>query len=211
MGLVSALSPLAVQATAVPVHMTPLGVSLGVVFATAVSWILWWMMHPPKAQAIVEKVVEVAKEVAEAGARVLVGTRGGPLSRELLTLACGLAQAENLPLTAIYVVELPMTLPLDADVPDEMKRAEVALAEAREVAKQHTCQVFTQISKARKAGRAIVDAANAQPTKVIVLGVEERQRFEDRIFGSTADFVVRHARCDVILERPSFMLKGQNR
>ncbi len=197
-------------ATTVPLHTTTLGVVLGVVFASSVVTILWWMMHPPKARAIVEKVMEGVERVTEAG-RILVGTRGGQLSQRLLNLACGLAKAQNAALTAIYVVELPMTLPLDAAVPEEMRRAEQVLAEAEEVAQQHNVEIKKQIAKARKAGRAIVDAANTAPTQLIILGLGERPNFEDRIFGSTADFVVRHAPCDVILERPSFVAKPSSR
>lgn len=196
--------------TTVPIHMTPAGVIIGIIFASSVLSILWWMMHPPKARAIAEKVMEGAEAVAEAG-RILVGTRGGQLSRRLLNLACGLAKVQNASLTAIYVVELPMTLPLDAAVPEEIRRAEQVLAEAEEVARQHNVEMKKQISKARKAGRAIVDAAKAVPTQLIVLGLGERQNFEDRVFGSTADFVVRHAPCDVILERPSFVAKPGSR
>ncbi|MHB8757447.1 MAG: universal stress protein, partial [Bacillota bacterium] len=85
------------------------------------------------------------------------------------------------------------------------------LAEAEEVAKQHNVGLDKQVARARKAGRAIVDEAKAAPTRLIVLGLGERPNFEDRFFGSTADFVVRHAPCDVILERPSFVAVPSSR
>lgn len=197
--------------TPVPIHTTAVGVIIGGVFAASVITILWWMMHPPKAQAIVEKVKEGAERLAEVGGRILVGTRGGQLSQRLLNLACDLAQSQRTTLTAIYVVELPMTLPLDAPVPGEMRRAEQVLAEAEDVARQHGLDLSKQVARARKAGRAIVDEAKAAPTRLIVLGLGERPNFEDRVFGSTADFVVRHAPCDVILERPSFVAVPSSR
>ncbi|MHB0886528.1 MAG: universal stress protein [Bacillota bacterium] len=197
--------------TPVPIHTTPVGVVLGLAFASGVIAILWWMLHPPKAEAIMVKVKEGAERLAEAGGRILVGTRGGQLSQRLLNLACDLAKSQNVRLTAIYVVELPMTLPLDAPVPEEMRLAEQVLAEAEEVAKQHNVGLDKQVARARKAGRAIVDEAKAAPTRLIVLGLGERPNFEDRFFGSTADFVVRHAPCDVILERPSFVAVPSSR
>ena len=63
---------------------------------------------------------------------ILVGFHGSPFGERLLCLACELVREESLPVTAPYVVEVPMTLPLGASVPREDTQP-VALQRAREI------------------------------------------------------------------------------
>ncbi len=181
-----------------------MGIVLGLTFVLAVVRILWWMLHPPRRVAPAG-----AGAAVETVPQVLVGIQASPLSDQLLRLACTLARAENLVLSAIYVIEVPMTLPLDVEIPGRVKEAEEALAHAREVAEACGIPARAFIRRARKAGRAIVEIASATPTRAIILGARERPRFEDRLFGSTVDFVVRHAPADVLIEKAAPGTRGR--
>jgi len=53
------------------------------------------------------------------------------------------------------------------------------------------------------AGEAIVDAAEAESADLIVVGTHERGAVGRLFLGSVSDHVVRHARCPVMVVRPT--------
>lgn len=185
------------------VQFHPLGTLLALLFTAAVTSILWWMLHPPAPKEILERVQEMAEATREAAGQILVGFLGTAFSEKLLAMGCELAREEKAPLTALYVLELPMTLPLDASLPGEQEKAARALEKARHLASHQGVPLKTELRRARRAGRAIVEASEASPTRAILLGVAERVNLEDRLFGSTAEFVLRHAKSEVLVRRPS--------
>lgn len=185
------------------VQFHPLGTLLALIFTVSVTSILWWMLHPPAQKEILEKVQEVTEVAKAALGQILVGFSGTVFSEKVLAMGCELAREEKAPLAAVYVMELPMTLPLDATVPHEEARAQAILERARTLASQKGINLRTELRRARRAGRAIVEASQARPTRTIILGVAERVNLEDRLFGSTAEFVLRHAPCEVLVRRPA--------
>ncbi|MEA2285348.1 MAG: basic amino acid/polyamine antiporter, family, partial [Solirubrobacteraceae bacterium] len=76
---------------------------------------------------------------------------------------------------ALWVFEVPMSLPIDAALPDEqLKRARAALARAKAVGEEYEgVEVATATVRARRAGQAIVDEAKRRGVQVIVLAAEE--------------------------------------
>ena len=53
------------------------------------------------------------------------------------------------------------------------------------------------------AGEAIVEAAEAESADLIVVGTHERGAVGRLFLGSVSDYVVRHARCPVMVVRPT--------
>lgn len=96
------------------VRLHPLGVALALAFALSIGSLLWWMLHPPTPRR-----VPIPAPAAPGVPRILVGFHGSPFGERLLRLACELAREESSPVTALYVVEVPMTLPLGASVPEK--------------------------------------------------------------------------------------------
>ena len=76
---------------------------------------------------------------------------------------------------AIWVFEVPMSLPIDARLPDgELERARAALARAKAVGEEYEgVEVATATVRARRAGQAIVDEARRRGVQAIVLAAEE--------------------------------------
>ncbi len=119
-------------------------------------------------------------------------------------------------LEALYVFEIPMSLPIDARVPDErVKEAKRVLARAKEVGEEYAgVEVATAMVRGRSAGQAIVSEARRRGVEAIVLGAEEpsglrggailggRGRARDRFVGDTTRYVVDKAPCKVILTAP---------
>ncbi len=54
-------------------------------------------------------------------------------------------------------------------------------------------------AKAGTPGEVICDVARSLPADVIVMGTQGRSGFKRAMFGSTSDYVVRHAPCPVLI------------
>jgi len=102
----------------------------------------------------------------------------------------------------VTVVEVPLELPLDAYLPDEIAAADRELDEARAIGESYGVRVIERIVRARNAGRAIVDEAARRNSEIIVMGGPRRVRLaagRRAIFGDTVDFVLKHAPCRVMV------------
>jgi APA family basic amino acid/polyamine antiporter len=119
-------------------------------------------------------------------------------------------------LEALYVFEIPMSLPIDARVPDErVEEAKRVLARAKEVGEEYEgVEVATAMVRGRSAGAAIISEAKRRGVEAIILAAEEPTRVRggtllggtgrarDRFVGETTRYVVDKAPCKVILTAP---------
>ena len=118
---------------------------------------------------------------------------------------------------AIWIFEVPLSLPLDARLPDaQLKRARAALARAKAVGEEYEgVEVATATARARRAGEGIVAEAARRGVELIVLAAEEPSRIRsgallggvggplDNFVGDATKYVVRKAHCRVILTAPA--------
>jgi basic amino acid/polyamine antiporter, APA family len=161
------------------------------------------------------------REEVEYGS-ILVPVFGGALDDDIIGTAGRLAadQADEgeggAVLEALYVFEIPMSLPIDARVPEErVARAKQLLARAKEVGEEYEgVEVATAMVRGRTVGQAIVSEARRRGVEAIVLAAEEptrvrggailggRGRVRDRFVGETTRYVVEKAPCRVILTAP---------
>jgi basic amino acid/polyamine antiporter, APA family len=153
---------------------------------------------------------------------ILVPVFGEELDDDIVGTAGRLAASEGeedeggAVLEALYVFEIPMSLPIDARVPEERVRdAKRVLARAKEVGEEYAgVEVATAMVRGRSAGQAIVSEARRRGVEAIVLGAEEpsrlrggailggRGRVRDRFVGDTTRYVIEKAPCKVILTAP---------
>jgi APA family basic amino acid/polyamine antiporter len=119
-------------------------------------------------------------------------------------------------LEALYVFEIPMSLPIDARVPeDRVREAKRVLARAKEVGEEYAgVEVATAMVRGRSVGQAIVSEARRRGVEAIVLGAEEpsrlrggailggRGRVRDKFVGETTRYVIEKSPCKVILTAP---------
>lgn len=126
----------------------------------------------------------------------IVGTR---VTDIMMVLACQLAKEKKSSIDGLYVIEVPMNLPLDAKLTKERAKAEAALRAAALIASQFKVKFTPHVLAARQAGRAICDEAAARKSEVIILGTMRKRRVADRVFGHTSDYVLEHAPCEVLL------------
>jgi APA family basic amino acid/polyamine antiporter len=155
---------------------------------------------------------------------ILVPLSGSELDDDIVQTAARLVASEQTDeaaidkatIEAIWIFVLPMSLPIDARIPDEqIKRAREALARAKAVGEEYTgVEVATATVRARRAGQAIVEEAKRRGVEAIVLGAEEPSRIRggprlggrggplENYVGDSTKYVVNKAECRVIVTAP---------
>src|SRR4051794_7988371 len=133
---------------------------------------------------------------------ILVPVAAGYPSDEAMDLACRLARERRSRIIAMTAIQVPLELPLDAYLPEQVDEANEQLDEARAIGESYGVPVTTRIVRARNPGRAIVDEAIRRSAEIIVMGGPRRVRLQAgrrAIFGDTVDFVLKHAPCRVMV------------
>ncbi len=129
--------------------------------------------------------------------KILVPVNGNPTDSAVLVLASQTAKRSKGRVYAIYVIEVPRTLPLDADLTEERRRADTVLDEAEQRAEQLGQELDTEVLQARDIGTAIVEEAIDAQADLIVMGVPYRRKFGEFDLGKTIPHVLKHAPCEV--------------
>ncbi len=134
--------------------------------------------------------------------RILVPVHGDSTSDEpVLGLAGILGKRDRAEIVILYVIEVPRTLPIDADLGAEVERGEEALEKLEHVAERMGCHVETDVLQAREAGPAIVGEALERQVDVIVMAVPNTERFGAFSVETRALYVLQNAPCRVVLQR----------
>jgi APA family basic amino acid/polyamine antiporter len=131
--------------------------------------------------------------------QILVPIVGSRITDEMMVLACQLATEKKSSIDALYVIEVPMNLPLDARLVKERARAQGVLNAAKAIADQFGILMRPHVITARGAGRAICDIADERKSEVIIIGSVRKRRMGEFVFGNTVNYVLQHAPCEVIV------------
>jgi APA family basic amino acid/polyamine antiporter len=175
----------------------------------------------------------LTKQVPEVAFRnILVPVFGTELDDDIVSTAGRLAaaeqeesggEAEATRLDVVYVIEVPLTLPLDAELPPEREEeARGALERAAEVGGEYEdVKVVTEVVRARGVGSGIVDAARRNGSEAIVIGGEPPSRIKGGAtlggigaakpaeVGAATEYVLKKAPCRVLLTAPPEDAQGQ--
>ncbi len=133
---------------------------------------------------------------------ILVPIAPGYPSDEAMDFACRLAAERRASIVALTAIQVPLELPLDTELPDDVEEANEQLDEARRIGESYGMRVTGRIARTRNIGRALVDEAVRRGSEVIVMAGPRRvrlQRGRRQIFGDAVDFVLRHAPCRVMI------------
>ncbi|HEU5104916.1 MAG TPA: universal stress protein [Solirubrobacterales bacterium] len=157
-------------------------------------------------------------------ANILVPVFGTRFDDDIVATAGRLAAAEadapkganHSHLDVVYVIEVPLTLPLDAKLPKEKEeQARRALERAREVGEEYEdVEVSTDVIRARKVGAGILEAARRGNVEAIVIGGEPPSKIrgggvlggigaaKPEEIGAATEYVLKKAPCRVLLTAP---------
>lgn len=122
---------------------------------------------------------------------------------DMVRVACNLAIFYKAEVMALYVIEIPRSLPLDVEIKEEKQRAEEILKKAYDFASsEYGIEIKTDILQARTAGPAILEETIENNIDLILLEAPLKRSIEERLFGSTVDYILKTASCQVWLIRP---------
>jgi basic amino acid/polyamine antiporter, APA family len=128
---------------------------------------------------------------------ILVPIVAGEESREAVEVAARLATERAGRIVLLRVIVVPLELPLDADLSEQVEAAYKLLDDAHAIAEPYGVRAVERIVRSRQAGRAIVEEADRRGTEIVVLGA--RRGNYKNIFGSTVEYVLKNAPCRVMV------------
>ena len=101
----------------------------------------------------------------------LVPVDGSDAAYSALAMACDVARRRKAKVVALHVIEVPRSLPLEADLAPEAAHGEEILTRAETIADEHDIQLEGALVQARDAGQALVDEAADAEADAIVVGL----------------------------------------
>jgi nucleotide-binding universal stress UspA family protein len=177
---------------------SPLGIALASGIAVAICATLFWMLHPPSNRTL--RIAESATSAAAHITRnVLVVFSADIKSEVLMALAVKMAKGQHIDVVAIYVIEVPMTLPMGADLPKQEREALEVLTAAKEIGRRSGLEIQTRTIRDRQAGPAIIHAARDECARLIVMGTYRENRYAGAPLARAIEYVTTHTQFDVLI------------
>lgn len=176
----------------------PLGALMALFVVGAVGSTLYWMLHPAMSRSAL--IAQTASTQAKAMAgNVLVVFSADINSLVLMALAARMAKRQQANLVAIYVIEVPYTLPIEADLPQQERRALDALNAAEEIGRAAGLDIETRMIRDRLTGTAIIRAAREESVSLIVMGTYREHGYAGAPLAKAIEFVTTHTSTDVLI------------
>ena len=178
--------------------LEPLGVLVAFVIVGAVASTLYWMLHPALSRSAL--IAQTAStQASEISGKVLVVFSADINSLVLMALAARMAKRQQATLVAIYVVEVPYTLPIEAELPQVERRALDSLNAAEEVARKAGVDIETRMIRDRQTGTGVIRAAQEEGASLIVMGTYREHGYAGAPLAKAIEFVTTHSTTDVLI------------
>ncbi len=188
------------------ITFNPLGIAIAVGFLIAMGSLFVWMFRVPP--QVPHRVVQVRQTVS-ALRRILVPIVDVLAAERAVELACRLGGSQKAEIILVHVMEVPLTLALDASLPVQEARAQSALDTAQFIVSQHGLPSRQHVLRRRQAAHGILEVALAEDVSVIVMSTCANPRISLNPFGRTVQEVVRKSPTEVILDQaPACNYKG---
>ncbi|MBM3266408.1 MAG: universal stress protein [Candidatus Sericytochromatia bacterium] len=146
--------------------------------------------------------------------RVLVPTIGTAFSEEMVAVACRLAKRERATVRALYIYEVPPSLPVTELPAEEEQKGSEILQRALQIGEGLGVNVELVFLQGRKAGQLIVTEAEQLKADVILMGLDPERRIQERVggapaVGKTVEYVLKHSNSRILLSRPPRAVPGE--
>jgi nucleotide-binding universal stress UspA family protein len=133
--------------------------------------------------------------------RILVPISGDEVDKEVIELACKMAKDVKGKVYVVYIIPVKRSLPLDAELEPETRKAEEILCSAEECADEQDYEIETDLLQTREVGPAIIDEVMERSADLILMGMSYHKRFGQFDLGDTIPYVLKNAPCRVLLLR----------
>ena len=136
------------------------------------------------------------------GSYILVPVNDSPHSERAFRWACHVAQKNKDKVHALHVIEVPLSLSIEAELSEDVDRAEELLEHYERIAQEEKYRgLEAGCLRARQAGSAIVAEAEIKRAAMIVVGIPYFRSMKRHKIGSSAAYIFEHAPCQVLLWR----------
>jgi nucleotide-binding universal stress UspA family protein len=124
------------------------------------------------------------------------------ISKQIIKVASSLSKAENAELYITYIFQVPLSLSLDTEVPEELDKGDSILDFASEIAEEFEVPLETHIIQARTAGSGILNEIRDLKIDTAVLGLKHNTIPGENVMGTNVEYVVKAEPCNIVLIRP---------
>lgn len=175
-----------------------IGIIIALSIVVSVIATINWMLHPPvtKAERAARETEAYVHEIID---RVLIAFSSEIHSEHMTALAARLARREKAGLLAAYIIEVPLTLPMDAEMAEEWRTALDVLATAEALARANNVDIETEIIPARKVSEAVIAMAKKRKVQLIVMGSYREGKYATAPLGKAIEAISAQAPCDVLI------------
>ena len=174
------------------------GMILAFTVLAAISATLYWMLHPPSTTA--ERAARATeRDVDEIIGSVIIVFSQEIHSEHMMSLAVRLARRERAELLAAYIIEVPHTLPLDAEMEREHREALGVLQVAESIGRKSNVEIKTDISPARNVAQGVLELAKRKDAHLIVLGSYREGKYAGAPMARSIETIAAQATCDVLI------------
>jgi len=178
-------------------QISTLGVMLAISFAASMGGLLWWMLHPP---APIGAAVARAVRGVSAARRILVPAKGASYSDRAVELACRLGQEQEAEIVLVYVIEVPLALPLGTPLERDEATAQEALERSSQIVQLHGLRPRPMVKRDRDVARGVLGVANDQAVDLVVLGVNPRRIAAGDSMGKSIEAILKKSGIEVIVD-----------
>ncbi len=142
---------------------------------------------------------------------IMVPVLGQSLDQSAMVLACKVAAERGAQIVAAGVLEVPRSLPLNAELGEAEAQLNVQLDHARAIGGEFGIEVVTRVLRTRSAEQAVLEEALRRETQLIVLGVSPRRHLGLSLVGRTNERIMRRSpvRVVIVRERDDYILPGR--
>lgn len=198
-----------------PLQITVISVVIAFVFLASIVGVLGWMLRLPKETERTRTATKAVRSVSKL-TRILVPLLNrSEATDRIVALATQMILQRNGHVDMLAVMEVPFTLPLDANVEEDEKLALEALDRAQSVAERcgvrNGTRITKRILKARNAGTAIVREAEEQAVDLILIAnTSVRVRGNMQQVNPVVEYVMKNAPCEVLVLSQGHTITTQN-
>ena len=180
------------------IHVTVAGIVLALAVVAAVVATIYWMLHPPVTTA--ERTAQlVEREVVEMVGSIIIVFAEEIHSEYMMALAVRVARREKAQLLAVYVIEVPLTLPRNAEMEKEHRIALGVLAGAEAIARANNVEITTEVVQTRSVSQGVLDLAKDRDAHLIVIGAYREGKYAGAPLGRSIEAIATSASCDVLI------------
>jgi APA family basic amino acid/polyamine antiporter len=151
----------------------------------------------PLAQLKIERI-QIPEFRAMQIRNILISIREN-LEIETIQMACELARLHKAKITAVKIIEVPASMPLDAQLSQRELLGEELLKRVEAIAREFNIPVDLRILRARSTAKAVLNLLQKEKFDLVVLSVLKEDENKESTLDQTVEKILKDAPCRVLV------------